>query len=161
MSGEELDKIEKESFLNWRRELAVLEEKSLESFVTPYEKNLDVWRQLWRVVERSDVIVQIVDSRNPLMFRCPDLEDYVHEMNDKKRCLLVINKADYLSEELRQKWSLYFIQNNIPCVFFSAHNEQEILNNIPTTEEISFETTSIETAIDCIYIYIYTYNINI
>lgn len=36
---------------------------------TPYEKNLDFWRQLWRVIERSDLIVQIVDARNPLMFR--------------------------------------------------------------------------------------------
>ena len=36
--------------------------------LTPFEKNLEVWRQLWRVVERSDLIVQIVDSRNPLLF---------------------------------------------------------------------------------------------
>jgi len=36
--------------------------------LTPFEKNLEVWRQLWRVVERSDIIVQIVDSRNPLLF---------------------------------------------------------------------------------------------
>lgn len=37
---------------------------------TPFEKNLNVWRQLWRVIERSDVVVQIVDARNPLVFRC-------------------------------------------------------------------------------------------
>jgi hypothetical protein len=27
--------------------------------LTPFEKNLEVWRQLWRVVERSNVIVQV------------------------------------------------------------------------------------------------------
>ena len=37
--------------------------------VTPYEKNLEFWRQLWRVIERSDVVIQIVDSRHPLLFR--------------------------------------------------------------------------------------------
>ena len=37
--------------------------------MTPFEKNLEVWRQLWRVVERSKVVVQIVDARNPLLFR--------------------------------------------------------------------------------------------
>ena len=26
--------------------------------MTPFEKNLEVWRQLWRVVERSDFLVQ-------------------------------------------------------------------------------------------------------
>ncbi len=45
--------------------------------ITPFEKNLEIWRQLWRVVERSDVVVQIVDARNPLLFRSSDLESYV------------------------------------------------------------------------------------
>ena len=27
-----------------------------------------VWRQLWRVLERSDMAVQIVDARNPLLY---------------------------------------------------------------------------------------------
>lgn len=37
--------------------------------VTPFEKNLEVWRQLWHVRERSDIMVQIVDARNPLFYR--------------------------------------------------------------------------------------------
>ena len=44
-------------------------EKNENLILTPFEKNLEVWRQLWRVVERSDVVVQIIDSRNPLLFR--------------------------------------------------------------------------------------------
>ncbi len=27
--------------------------------LTPFEKNIEVWRQLWRVLERSDIIVQV------------------------------------------------------------------------------------------------------
>ena len=27
--------------------------------LTPFEKNLEVWRQLWRVMERSDIVVQV------------------------------------------------------------------------------------------------------
>jgi ribosome biogenesis GTPase A len=27
--------------------------------LTPFEKNLEVWRQLWRVLERSDIVVQV------------------------------------------------------------------------------------------------------
>ena len=40
-----------------------------EGQVAPFEKNIEVWRQLWRVIEMSDVVVQIVDARNPLLFR--------------------------------------------------------------------------------------------
>ena len=44
-------------------------EASSDLAVTPFEKNLEVWRQLWRVIERSDVVIQIVDARNPLFYR--------------------------------------------------------------------------------------------
>lgn len=35
---------------------------------TPFEKNIEVWRQLWRVLEKCDIAVQIVDARNPLLY---------------------------------------------------------------------------------------------
>jgi ribosome biogenesis GTPase A len=46
-----------------------LEESEARMSVTPFEKNLEVWKQLWRVVERSDLLIQIVDARNPLLYR--------------------------------------------------------------------------------------------
>ena len=89
--------------------------------MTPFERNLEVWRQLWRVVERSDVVVQIVDARNPLLFRCEDLESYVKELDGKKRCILLLNKSDLLSAEQRLAWANYFDKHNIEYVFWSAH----------------------------------------
>ena len=44
--------------MSWRRELAVLEEEE-HLVMTSFEKNLEVWRQLWRVLERSDMVVQV------------------------------------------------------------------------------------------------------
>ena len=67
MTADEVDRREKNEFLNWRRYIAALEDKSTLK-VTPFEKNLEVWRQLWRVLERSDMAVQIVDARNPLLY---------------------------------------------------------------------------------------------
>lgn len=55
MSVEELDDNERQAFLVWRRSLARLEEND-KLVLTPFEKNLDIWRQLWRVVERSDLV---------------------------------------------------------------------------------------------------------
>ncbi len=78
-----------------------LEEKFTNRQITPFEKNLEVWRQLWRVMERSDVIAQIVDARNPLLYRSIDLEAYVREVSPHKKTILIINKADYLSIQAR------------------------------------------------------------
>jgi large subunit GTPase 1 len=51
--------------------------------VTPFEKNLEVWRQLWRVLEKSHLVVQVVDARDPLLYRCEDLEHYVEEVSTR------------------------------------------------------------------------------
>lgn len=48
---------ENEAFLQWRRELQKVEENFPQAVVTPYEKNLEVWKQLWRTVEKSDIVI--------------------------------------------------------------------------------------------------------
>lgn len=84
------------------------EEKFL---LTPFERNIEVWRQLWRVLERSHLVVQIVDARNPLRFRCEDLESYVQDVEGAegeagtgkglRKSLLLVNKADLLTATQR------------------------------------------------------------
>lgn len=115
----ELDRAEKDSFLQWRRGLAQLEE-SKDLLMTPFERNLEVWRQLWRVIERSDLVVQIVDARNPLLFRSEDLERYVLEVGAEKRNLLLVNKADMMTLEQRTVWAEHFEREGIRYRFFSA-----------------------------------------
>uniref|UniRef100_A0A8D8X9L1 Large subunit GTPase 1 homolog n=1 Tax=Cacopsylla melanoneura TaxID=428564 RepID=A0A8D8X9L1_9HEMI len=120
-TAEQLQTMEREEFLEWRRELNLLQEED-GLVITPYEKNLDFWRQLWRVIERSDVIVQIVDARNPLLFRCEDLEKYVKEVCHHKRNMVLLNKADLLSKKQRCYWTRYFDSINVSVAFFSATN---------------------------------------
>uniref|UniRef100_A0A9J8AVC1 Large subunit GTPase 1 homolog n=1 Tax=Cyprinus carpio carpio TaxID=630221 RepID=A0A9J8AVC1_CYPCA len=132
-SPEVLQQNERDSFLIWRRELARLEEEQ-KLILTPFERNLDFWRQLWRVIERSDVVVQIVDARNPLLFRCPDLEEYVKEVSVHKVNMLLLNKADLLTREQRRAWARYFQKEGIravnsriinACFHYSSDTEQE------------------------------------
>lgn len=118
-SGEELQKAENEAFLEWRRGLSILQEDE-GILMTPYEKNLEFWRQLWRVVEKSDVIIQIVDARNPLLFRSEDLEKYVKEVDNNKMNMILINKADLLTESQRAHWADLFDKEGMKVAFFSA-----------------------------------------
>ncbi|XP_053177874.1 large subunit GTPase 1 homolog [Scomber japonicus] len=125
-SPEALQQAEKDSFLVWRRDLAELEEQQ-KLLITPFERNLEFWRQLWRVIERSDVVVQIVDARNPLLFRCPDLESYVSEVSENKVNMLLINKADLLTREQRRAWARHFEKEGLRAVFWSALAESNRL----------------------------------
>ncbi|CEM08633.1 unnamed protein product [Vitrella brassicaformis CCMP3155] len=122
ISAAELDRLEQQSFLSWRRRLAHIEEAQGQ-VMTPYEKNIEVWRQLWRVIERSRIVLQICDARHPLFYRCGDLEKYVKEMNTGKHSLLVLNKADFLSRDIRRQWVHYFQKQGVPVIFFSALRE--------------------------------------
>ncbi len=125
MDADELGRLEREAFLDWRRELAVYEEASTDKHATPFEKNLEVWRQLWRVAERSHVVAQIVDARNPLLFFCADLIALVRELDPRKRCVLVINKADFLPRAARAAWAKYFTAAGVEFIFWSAKRETE------------------------------------
>jgi len=124
LTAEQLKEEENKNFLEWRRSLASIQEE-YDCVVTPYEKNLEFWRQLWRVIERSDLVIQIVDSRHPMVFRSQDLEKYVKEVSPLKNNLVLINKADLLSEEQRLAWADYFIKEKINFAFFSAISEED------------------------------------
>ena len=69
--------------------------------MTPFEKNLEVWRQLWRVLERSSCLLQLVDARNPTFYLSQDLRDYAASQN--KPMMVLVNKSDYLSHKQRQE----------------------------------------------------------
>merc|ERR1712225_180717 len=118
---EQLDRMERDSLLEWRRGLAELQENN-DLLMTPFERNLEVWR----VIERSDLVVQIVDARNPLLFRSDDLEKYVKAVDSRKENLLLVNKADMLTFDQRQSWADYFEAAGISYKFFSASLAKEM-----------------------------------
>ncbi|CBZ49826.1 GTP-binding protein, related [Neospora caninum Liverpool] len=118
----ELDALERDAFLRWRREVAFLEEKRGFS-LSPFERNLDVWRQLWRVVEKSHLLLQIVDGRDIRFFRSRDLEKFVKEVDQRKEVVLVVNKADLIPPSVRRKWAEALKKENVEHVFFSALKE--------------------------------------
>lgn len=146
ISALEFERMERESFLNWRRALAKEEESNLNYAITPFEKNIEVWRQLWLTVEKCHLLIQIVDGRNPLYFRCPDLERYIEDIDKNKDYILLINKADLMSKKVRKSWANYFKDNGIKYIFFSALEEAKKIdeelengNKLDIKEDLSEE----------------------
>ncbi|CAH8299627.1 unnamed protein product, partial [Schistosoma turkestanicum] len=146
MSADTLDSLEKEEFLKWRRSLALLEEKD-GIVLTPFERNLEFWRQLWRVVERSDVVVQVVDARQPLLYYSRDLETYIHEVDPKKTSVVLVNKSDFLTNQQRAVWAEYFRTIGINAIFWSAVLASEQMlgrNSTNITERCDILTETID-----------------
>ncbi|XP_012526873.1 guanine nucleotide-binding protein-like 1 [Monomorium pharaonis] len=101
MTKEQLEMKEQRYFteyLNSMEELASL---------SYFELNLETWRQLWRVLEMSDILLIIVDIRYPVLMFPPYLYDYVTKKL-KKDMILVLNKVDLAPPALVVAWKEYF-----------------------------------------------------
>jgi ribosome biogenesis GTPase A len=96
------ESLEQNYFNEWRKQVQICF-KDTQNSITPFENNLDVWRQLWRTIEQSDVILLIVDIRNPLLHIPPSLVDDVVN-NHNKKLIVVLTKVDLVSKSFTQKW---------------------------------------------------------
>ena len=72
-----------------------------------FEHNLEVWRQLWRTVEKSDIVVILADARSPLLHFNESLFRHIVE-DHGKIAVLVLNKADLVPPIVVRAWERYF-----------------------------------------------------
>ena len=66
------------------------------------------YREFKKVVELADVVIQVLDARDPLACRCPDVERYIRQTNPNKRIILLLNKMDLVPREVGESWLKYF-----------------------------------------------------
>ncbi|XP_055724499.1 guanine nucleotide-binding protein-like 3 [Salvelinus fontinalis] len=78
--------------------------------------------ELNKVIDASDVIVEILDARDPLGCRCPQLEEAVLKGKGNKKLLFLLNKIDLVPKDNVEKW-LQCLQLEFPAVAFKASTQ--------------------------------------
>ena len=53
-----------------------------------------IWNELYKVIDSSDVIVHVLDARDPLGTRCRAVEKYIKDEAPHKHLVFVLNKCD-------------------------------------------------------------------
>jgi ribosome biogenesis GTPase A len=116
---EELQQNEVEKFDQY---LKVIYDAIPPSRLTHFEHNLDVWRQLWRVCEISDVLCACVDARHPLFHFPPALYDFIVKKL-KKPLILILNKIDLVPRPIILAWESFLkkIYPDVHIIKFSSH----------------------------------------
>ncbi|XP_028941902.1 guanine nucleotide-binding protein-like 3, partial [Antrostomus carolinensis] len=76
-------------------------------------------RELMKVIEASDVVLEVLDARDPMGCRCPQLEQAVTCSGGDKKLLLVLNKIDLVPKENLEKW-LNYLKKEFPTVAFKS-----------------------------------------
>ena len=53
-----------------------------------------IWNELYKVIDSSDVVIHVLDARDPLGTRCRSVEKYIKDEAAHKHLIFVLNKCD-------------------------------------------------------------------
>nr|XP_015193702.1 PREDICTED: guanine nucleotide-binding protein-like 3-like protein isoform X1 [Lepisosteus oculatus] len=85
------------------------------------------YREFKKVIDAADVILEVLDARDPLGCRCPQVEQAVVQSGTNKKIVLVLNKIDLVSKDIVEKWIKY-LRNEFPTVAFKSSTQQQSRN---------------------------------
>ncbi|CAH0480628.1 unnamed protein product [Peronospora belbahrii] len=129
MTLDKLNEVDSQAYKEWVEYLdQEMMSRGKEMQINLYERNLEVWRQLWRVIERSSVLVHLADTRCPLLHISDQLMIHVRTTFPWKRIVLVLTKTDLVATERVQKWSRYLearYGQDISILAYSRDNVEE------------------------------------
>lgn len=80
-------------------------------------------QELKKVIEASDILLEVLDARDPLGCRCPQVEEVIVQSGHKK-LVLILNKSDLVPKENLENW-LNYLTKELPTVVFKAFTNQK------------------------------------
>ncbi|XP_023550727.1 nuclear/nucleolar GTPase 2 [Cucurbita pepo subsp. pepo] len=88
---------------------------------TMFEKGQSkrIWGELYKVIDSSDVVVQVLDARDPQGTRCYHLERHLKEHCKHKHVVLLLNKCDLIPAWATKGW-LRVLSKEYPTLAFHA-----------------------------------------
>jgi len=128
-SKERLEMGEQKYFREYvNKKLQSDEEEENGEKVSFFELNLETWRQFWRVIEMSDILLLILDIRYATATFPPSLYEYV--VKKEKSLILVLNKIDLIPPELSAAWKAYLTEKfpHLHVVFFTSFPSYNLVN---------------------------------
>ncbi|KAJ8534588.1 hypothetical protein K7X08_016316 [Anisodus acutangulus] len=85
------------------------------------------YKELVKVIDASDVILEVLDARDPLGTRCLDMEKMVMRAGPEKHLVLLLNKIDLIPREAAEKW-LKYLREELPTVAFKCSTQEQKSN---------------------------------
>ncbi|XP_038905981.1 guanine nucleotide-binding protein-like NSN1 [Benincasa hispida] len=108
------------------------------------------YKELVKVIEASDVILEVLDARDPLGTRCIDMEKMVIKAGPDKHLVLLLNKIDLVPREAVEKW-LNYLREELPAVAFKCSTQEQRSNlGWKSTKTSKTKTSNLLQRSDCL-----------
>ncbi|KAI4131471.1 MAG: hypothetical protein LQ338_001213 [Usnochroma carphineum] len=78
-----------------------------------------IWNELYKVIDSSDVVIHVLDARDPLGTRCHSVEKYIREEAPHKHLIFVLNKCDLVPTGVAASWVRHLSKSH-PTLAFHA-----------------------------------------
>lgn len=78
-----------------------------------------IWGELYKVIDSSDVIIQVLDARDPMGTRSQTIESYLKKEKSWKHLIFVLNKCDLIPTWVTKRW-VAVLSQDYPTLAFHA-----------------------------------------
>eukprot|EP00057_Strongylocentrotus_purpuratus_P009246 XP_011663720.1 PREDICTED: nucleolar GTP-binding protein 2 isoform X1 [Strongylocentrotus purpuratus] len=78
-----------------------------------------IWNELYKVIDSSDVVVQVLDARDPMGTRSKYIENYLKKEKPHKHLIFVLNKVDLVPTWATKRW-VAILSHDYPTLAFHA-----------------------------------------
>ncbi len=78
-----------------------------------------IWGELYKVLDCSDVVIQVLDARNIPGTRCDHLEKHLKKNASHKHLILIVNKCDLVPAWVVRRW-VKILSASYPTLAFHA-----------------------------------------
>ncbi|KAG0050462.1 Guanine nucleotide-binding protein-like 3 [Gryganskiella cystojenkinii] len=82
------------------------------------------YKEFRKVLENADVILEVLDARDPLGCRTKQIERLIMDAGTDKRIILVLNKIDLAPKENVESW-LKYLRHEYPTIAFKASTQSQ------------------------------------
>ncbi len=81
------------------------------------------WRDIAKTIKRSDVVIEVLDIRDPITTRSKRVEEMANSFN--KDLIILLNKADLVPYNIAEKWKEKFTLEGFDTIFYSVWRKKD------------------------------------
>jgi nuclear GTP-binding protein len=81
-----------------------------------------IWGELYKVIDSSDILLHVLDARDPIGTRCHSVETYLAKEKKTKKIIYILNKVDLVPGWVAARWVKHLSKTHPTIAFHASIN---------------------------------------